>query len=199
MLDEDEAPLGDVDDDEELLGLPAASGAAIDEELDVLPGVVAALPVADELELVSGVVLPDGVVLLVAEVDGVVVVEDEEVAGGFTVTLVDEDVDLSDGVSGALLQAASESADSKASASMEGRFIGDSWSWWWWEAGVARVSHCPRITCPASVGRARKRPYRAPSEPVVGGNRRCRRFLHAAHAKSSAGRARGRRRAEVSD
>jgi len=190
VLDEDEAPLGDVDD--ELLGVPAAPGDDIDEELDELPGVLAELPVAEEVELVSGVVLPDGVVLLLADDEGVVLLDDDgvdvldedDVAGGLTVTLVDEDVDLSDGVSGALLQAASDSADSRASASIEGRFIrgllvmvG--------EVGVAGPSRRHRVTCPTSVGRPRRRPYRAPSEPVVGGSRRCGRFLHRTHAKSS--------------
>lgn len=125
VVDEDEAPLGDVDEDA-LSGVP---GDDIDDELDELPGVLAALPLADELELVSGVVLPDGVVLLLAEDEGVLlddgvdVLDDDEVAGGFTVTLVDDDVDLSAGVSGALLQAASDSAESTASASIEDRFI----------------------------------------------------------------------------
>lgn len=97
------------------------------------------MSVVDELALVSAGVVPDGLVLDVAEdvslpvdgvadgVDGVVVapdIEGEFEAGGVTVTLL-----LVAGVSeGDLLHAASDSADSKASASIEGRFIGSSWS-----------------------------------------------------------------------
>lgn len=136
MLDDEllVVPLVEPDIEPELDDEPDVEpGDDIDDELD---GGVVLLP-EDALLLVSGVVeldaLPDGVdvdgdvLLLEADDDGVVLVpdvDDDVVAGGVTVTLlVDEGASEGD-----LLQAASDSADSKASASIEVRFIRGSWS-----------------------------------------------------------------------
>lgn len=101
--------------------------------LDVEPGAdivpLGAVELLDEVVVVSGVVVPDALedgaaVLPDDEDDGVVVVDEEDdvvAGGGVTVTLVV-------GGDSGLLQAASDSADSKASASIEGRFIRGSWS-----------------------------------------------------------------------
>lgn len=133
-------PLVEPDIEPELDDEPeVAPGDDIDDEL---PGDVVLLP-EDALLLVSGVVVPEAlldgvellldvdgeVLLLEADDDGVVVVPDEDddvEAGGVTVTLL-VDVGVSEGD---LLQAASDSADSKASASIEVRFIRGSWSRW---------------------------------------------------------------------
>lgn len=155
--------------------------------LDVEPGADIVPPGAVELldddVVVSGVVVPDaledGAAVLLEDVAGgvVVVVEEDDVVagGGVTVTLVV-------GGDSGLLQAASDSADSTASASIEGRFIRGSWSRGVW---ISLGRTCPRITCPTSLGRMSRAPYRARSERRVGDSRRCATFLHGATAKTA--------------
>lgn len=146
--------------------LPAEPEGAIDD------------PLPDELA--SGGVVPDDVVggvMVLPDVEGVMLLPDELDDDGDEDMLPDEGgvvgagvvvVLLGDGVSeGALLQAASDSADSNASANIVGRFIGCSQ-----ERVVRSVA---RSTCPSSsrhMPRQRRVPPRRDLSGALG--TRCR-------------------------